>query len=124
MRAMKVSSAISRMIQGSITALLLTHITACFWYLTAKFSNFNEDTWVARTDLIEAEPVELYAWAMHWASQTVTTVGYGDIPAVTTAEIIFSFAWMLLGVLFYSFIIGNFTSIVSNSSQINKTIQY
>ena len=67
--------------------------------------------------------MELYAWSMHWATQTVTTVGYGDIPAFTTAEIIFSFMWMLLGVLFYSFIIGNFTSIITSGSQMHNTIQ-
>ena len=98
--------------------MLLTHISACLWFLTAKFNNFSPDTWVAREDLLDREPIELYAWAMHWATQTVTTVGYGDIPAYTNSEIIFSFIWGLLGVLFYSFIIGNFTSIISNQNMV------
>jgi len=59
---------------------------------------------------------------MHWATQTITTVGYGDIPAFTSSELILSFIWMLVGVGFYSFIIGNFSSIVTGSSQIQKTI--
>jgi cytochrome c oxidase assembly factor CtaG len=120
---MKLSSAMSRLISGIITAVLLTHITACLWYLTAKFDDFNEDTWVARKELTELQPIELYTWAMHWATQTVTTVGYGDIKAFTTPELIFSFAWMLLGVLFYSFIIGNFTSIISNQNLAQQSLQ-
>ena len=48
LKSVKVNSAISRMIQGMITAVLLTHIFACFWFLTAKFDNFQDGTWVAR----------------------------------------------------------------------------
>ena len=59
---------------------------------------------------------------MHWATQTITTVGYGEIPAVTQTEIYFSFTWMLLGVLFYSFIIGNFSSIGESEDEANMNI--
>ena len=104
------------MIQGMITAVLLTHIFACFWYLTAKFDNFQDDTWVARLGIRHKEPIDNYIWALYWSCQTVTTVGYGDIPAFTNVEIIFSFIWMLVGVAFYSFIIGNFSSIITGSS--------
>ena len=116
LRSFKMNSAIQRMIQGMITAVLLTHVFACLWFLTAKLDNFNDGTWVARMGLRGAEPTVHYVWALHWATQTITTVGYGDIPAFTNAEMIFSFVWMLVGVAFYSFIIGNFSSIITGSS--------
>lgn len=56
---------------------------------------------------------------MHWATQTVTTVGYGDIGAVTGPEIVISLCWMLFGVAFYSFIIGNFISIITGNDQMS-----
>ena len=56
---------------------------------------------------------------MHWATQTITTVGYGEIPAATIVEIYFSFTWMLIGVIFYSFLIGNFSSISESSDEAN-----
>ena len=78
--------------------------------------DFNPDTWVYRKGLTNSTPGEQYLYALHWATQTVTTVGYGDIGAITTAEIILSFIWMMVGVAFYSFIIGNFSSIISGNS--------
>ena len=109
------NAAISRQIKFSLTAILLTHIFACFWFLTAKFSDFHPDTWVYREGLQDATPAKQYLYSLHWATQTVTTVGYGDIPAFTTGEIILSFIWMMVGVAFYSFIIGNFSSIIAGN---------
>jgi len=61
---------------------------------------------------------------MHWATQTVTTVGYGDVRAITNEELLLSFVWMLVGVGFYSFIIGNFSTIVTSNSQLLSSVQY
>jgi len=46
--------------------------------------------------------------------QTLTTVGYGEIGAVTGAEQITALLWMAIGVGFYSFTIGNLSSIISD----------
>jgi hypothetical protein len=45
--------------------------------------------------------------------QTVITLGYGDVPAVTSWEILLSLFWMLFGEIFYSFIVATYTSIIS-----------
>ena len=50
---------------------------------------------------------------MYWAFQTLTTVGYGDFPLTSIPELIFGVAWMLVGVIFYSIIVGSLTSIFS-----------
>lgn len=56
---------------------------------------------------------------MHWACQTITTVGYGDVNAITLEELLLSFVWMLVGVGFYSFIIGNFSTMVTETSELS-----
>lgn len=62
-------------------------------------------------------------YAFYWSAQTVITLGYGDIPAVTTAEMILSLFWMTFGVAFYSFIIGNFSSIIASNVLIFASIE-
>jgi hypothetical protein len=54
-----------------------------------------------------------YLYAVYWALQTLTTVGYGDIPADTNSEKIVSIFWMVFGVGFYSFTIGNLSSFIT-----------
>jgi len=51
---------------------------------------------------------------LYRAIQTLTTVGYGDVHAVTTLEKVMSLIWMIFGVGFYSFTIGNLSSIINS----------
>jgi hyperpolarization activated cyclic nucleotide-gated potassium channel 2 len=55
----------------------------------------------------------LYLYGINWALQTLTTVGYGDINAKMTTERTVALIWMIFGVGFYSFTIGNLASIIS-----------
>jgi hypothetical protein len=43
----------------------------------------------------------------------LTTVGFGDISALTSSEKIVSILWMIFGVGFYSFTIGNLSSFIT-----------
>jgi hypothetical protein len=50
-RYLRVSAAITRMIQGLLTAVMVTHLFACFWFLAAKLNNLGPETWVWRLGL-------------------------------------------------------------------------
>lgn len=52
-----------------------------------------------------------YLVSVYWALQTLTTVGYGDITPRSVYEKIAGLIWMIIGVGFYSFTIGNLASI-------------
>jgi len=97
MNKLKMNAGITRMITGIIITIVVTHLMACFWYLSAKIADFGPDTWVFRKQLLDAEPLTLYVWSLYWSVQTVITLGYGDIPAVATMELYLSLVWMLSG---------------------------
>jgi Ion channel. len=89
--------------------------------------NFGDRCWVTRYGIRDADEVDQYIASFYWAFQTVTTVGYGDIPPETTLEKIVCVSWMMAGVLFYSFTIGNLSTILANidrRSQLLKVIDY
>lgn len=67
-RYIKLNAAVMRMVQGILTALLFTHIFACIWYLSAKFNEFAEETWIYRKGLVNASPSVQYLWSMYWAT--------------------------------------------------------
>jgi voltage-gated potassium channel Kch len=50
--------------------------------------------------------------AFYWSLQTIFTVGYGDISPVTLYERLFAMIWMIVGIGFYSYTLGNMTSII------------
>eukprot|EP00347_Sterkiella_histriomuscorum_P013255 403365416 len=121
-RKIKSNSAILRMIQFMVGAIINTHIIACFFYLAAKFDDFGPDTWVARMKLQDKDQGDQYLYAFYWSTQTVLTAGFGDIHAQTELEMILSLFWMVFGVGFYSFIIGNYSSIIAGNIQIEASI--
>jgi hypothetical protein len=51
---------------------------------------------------------------VYWAFSTLTTVGFGDISAKTIPEKIIAIIWMIFGVGFYSFTIGNLSKIIAS----------
>ena len=119
---LQMNTAIVRMVQGMFSALIITHIFACFWFLSSKLYEFTPETWVYRLGILD-EPTHIqYLYSFYWSTQTIVTVGYGDIPAVTSVEKLLSLFWMMFGVGFYSFIIGNYTSIIANNMQMQTSL--
>jgi len=50
-RTLRISSAIQRLITGILTAILATHLFACFWFLCAKLNDLGPETWVWRVGI-------------------------------------------------------------------------
>lgn len=53
--------------------------------------------------------------SIYFVTQTVTTVGYGDITPRSTAERLFVIILMIVGVLGFSFAAGSLSSIIQSS---------
>jgi len=111
--AIQMNAGIMRMLNLTVTVMFLVHLISCFWFLTCKLQDFAPDTWAVVFGLVEEGAGSQYITSMYWAFATLTTVGYGDIHATTTWERSISLVWMIFGVSFYSFTIGNLQSILS-----------
>lgn len=109
----KVNSGITRMLKVFVAITFIVHLMSCFWFLVAKFENFSPDSWVVRYGIVDSPNSFQYLASVYWVLQTLTTVGYGDISAGTDAERIAAVIWMIIGIGFYSFTIGNLSSIIN-----------
>jgi len=111
---LKISTAFSRLFVVSVGVFFAAHASACMFFLNALVDGLNYNTWVVVHDLRDADPFLQYLNALYWAFQVLTTVGFGDISLLTRLEKLFSIFWMVFGVGFYSFTIGNLSSIMSS----------
>lgn len=98
--------------------MMFCHIIACMWYLLAKVHPVN--SWVTVNQLDHLPGFDIYIISFYWVAQTIVTVGYGDIKTANPLERVVACLLMLVGVFFYSFTIGNLTSLVANYDNTKK----
>ncbi|MBF0445134.1 MAG: cyclic nucleotide-binding domain-containing protein, partial [Magnetococcales bacterium] len=85
-----------------------------FWVLTGL--NVIACGWImiSETKLI-GEPLTDYIYGLYWAITTLTTVGYGDITPDSNIGRLYTILIMLVGVGMYGLVIGNISSVMSQS---------
>ena len=110
---MNVNKGVGKLVTVIITVFFIVHFVACLWYWIDSATDFEPDCWVVKQNLVNASSTEKYLTACYWAFQTLTTVGYGDVPVTTYPEQCVAIFWMVFGVGFYSFTIGNFQTILN-----------
>ncbi|CAD8102523.1 unnamed protein product [Paramecium sonneborni] len=103
----------SRLLSLLISVCLVIHFSGCLWYYVAAFNDFDAQTWVSRNNLTSSNIQTKYIASIYYAFTTLTTVGYGDIHSFSSAEMIITIFLMIVGVGFYSLIIGLLSSILS-----------
>ena len=94
-------------------SLLVAHLFACFWYLTAEVSQ-SPETWITRLNLKDSSWNTQYLYSMYWACVTMMTVGYGDITPQNDSETIVCLVSVLLGCAVYAYNINSIGMILQD----------
>jgi len=120
------------------------HIMACAWYYTAVMEDslpkwpdkngqlytcmegLEEDapqTWLKTAGITCAPNSVKYMAAFYFATMTITTVGYGDISADTTAEQAVSTVMMFFGAIFFGYLVSTTTLFLEKVGTSKRELQ-
>jgi hypothetical protein len=103
-----------------IIAIICTYFVGCLWFFLVTTINSQEDIEAGNTfvqefglDQIEDTYTKMII-ACYFALTTLSTVGYGDMYPISTREMICCIFVMMVGIVFFSHIMGSFIEIISN----------
>jgi CRP-like cAMP-binding protein len=104
------------------------HLLACGWYLCAAMHADHRTTWVARRVIptrgsepertLMDEPAEVqWVHAMYFILTVFSTVGFGDMSAYTTGEIVYVCIVMIVGAVAHGIVIGEVINLISEENE-------
>ncbi|OMJ95209.1 hypothetical protein SteCoe_1414 [Stentor coeruleus] len=113
-----------RLFQGFMTAVVLLHLMACLWFYSARFQDFEINTWVVKYGYIDLDIGSLYLRSLYFIITTLATVGYGDIAANNDLERVLVIVWIIVVMFFMTFNISSMSSMTSSIDTKESILQY
>jgi hypothetical protein len=96
------------------SVFIVCHLGACIWIIIARL-NENSMNWLLEFGYVDYDDFELWVVSMYFCVTTITTVGYGDIYAISTEERILGAIFKLFGVCLFSITSGTLTQLIMNA---------
>jgi len=95
--------------------VIVAHWMACVWQMAKVIEDDTENNW--ELGYLGADHGmghgEVYIVALYWAVMTMSTIGYGDVVAQTTAERVVATFGMFIGSSIFAYIVGAVTGTVA-----------
>jgi len=101
---------------------LFSHWFACLWYITYYIEEA-EENWITSGGFEEYDVFDSYIASWYFSVMTMSTIGYGDISPVTSAERIVACIMMLVGAGIYAYVVGSITTTVQTMEACTKKYQ-
>jgi len=125
-----INFAMLSLVKSSVGTLLCSHWFGCLWYITAYIEDA-ESNWVKSTTVDSYENLlsegvstfDKYTASWYFSVMTMSTIGYGDISPVTSAERIVCSFMMLIGAGIYAYVVGSITTTVGNMEASSRRYQ-
>ena len=111
-KALKLDSALERLFFFLFGAFFVIHILSCLWVFFCVFAENEPETFVDDS-FKNMEVADRYLTSLYFIITTFSTVGYGDISAVTNSEKIMSVFAELLGGMIFGMLVGTLSSIIT-----------
>ncbi|PKU68600.1 Potassium channel KOR2 [Dendrobium catenatum] len=119
-----------RIVKLITVQLYSVHTAACiFYYLATTMPPEQEDyTWIGSLKLGDYSYMnfrdmnfsKLYITSLYFISITMATIGYGDIHAVNTREMVFLIIYVSFNMILGAYLIGNMTALIVKGSKTER----
>uniref|UniRef100_A0A5B7CAK4 Potassium channel n=1 Tax=Davidia involucrata TaxID=16924 RepID=A0A5B7CAK4_DAVIN len=120
----------TRIVKLLVVELYCTHTAACiFYYLATTLPSSKEGyTWIGSLQMgdysyshfREIDLWKRYITSLYFAIVTMATVGYGEIHAVNTREMIFVMAYVSFDMILGAYLLGNMTALIVKGSKTER----
>jgi len=118
-----------RLFNFFVALFMIVHSLACGWYLVVSFEIDANSSWLARRvvgpngeTLLSRPGPEQWLHACYFILTVFTTVGFGDMSALTMIEISYVILVMLVGAIAHSIVVSEMINIVTSVDECEKAV--
>ena len=99
-----------------LIAIMLTYFLGSLWYflVTIMPQDNNVDNFIKKNKIDEKSNLDKLILCCYFVLTTLATIGYGDLSPQTNSEKILGISLMIVGIAFFSYIMGNFNDVLIN----------